>query len=594
MKNLMKQLLIILAIVILTNNIAVSKNKNNEPFCEKTGFSETPRYESTIKYCKALAAKNTKFLHYTHFGFSEQNRELPLLIANKSGEFNLNKINNAHKSIILIIGCIHAGEPEGKDAGMILFRDITEKKDKYKLLDSATILFIPILNADGHEFFRKFSRINQKGPKESGWRTNARNLNLNRDFLKAETSEIQAFIKLINTTQPDFVIDVHSSDGADYQYHISYSLETSGNMPKEITDWQTNIFLPKLQKSMNDKGWLMHPYVSFRQWHNPKSGLYSSAAQPKLSHGYLAIRNIPTLLIETHCLKDYKTRVLSAYDMIVESIKIVSENKTKLKRIYEKQKNILEKGDLIGKYYPLKFTLAKDSVIDYFLGVEYDVFKSDISGGDWFVYHKEKPALFKIWYWNKNIACDSATMPDYYIIPPEWTAVIEKLDLHGIKYSRTNHEMPIKVDSYKFTNRVWNSEPYEGKNVMTYKSEPISETRIYPEKSVVIDMRQSKAYVIMHLLEPAAPDNLLQWGFFNSIFEQKEYAESYVMEKMAREMLAKDLALKAEFENKKKNDSTFVGQQNILNWFYSKTPYWDYRIGVYPIGRIFGKFEGGK
>jgi hypothetical protein len=340
---------------------------------------------------------------------------------------------------------------------------------------------------------------------------------------------------------------------------------------------------------MNTDGWLMHPYVSFREWHNPKSGLYSSVAQPKLSHGYFAINNIPALLIETHCLKDYKTRVLSAYDMITESIKLVSKNKAELKQIYEKQKNILEKGDLIGKYYPLKFALAKDSIMDNFLGVEYDVVKSEISGGDWFVYHKDKPTLFKIPYWDKNIVSDSVKVPNYYIIPPQWKSVIEKLDLQGIKYTRTKNDISVKVESYKFSEPKWSANAYEGKNSVTFKSEPISETRIYPKNSVLIDMRQIKAYVIMHLLEPYAPDNLLQWGYFNSIFEQKEYAESYVMEKLAREMLEKNPALKTEFENKKKTDPTFVGQENILNWFYERSPYWDYRIGVYPVGRIIGK-----
>ncbi len=587
MRNLIKYIIAIAFIALYSNNIGTLAKDSNLTYCEKSGFTETPRYDTTINYCKSLAKKNNRIFHYQTFGLSEENRPLPLLIANKSGEFDLTKIKKGNKSIILIIGCIHAGEPEGKDAGMILFRDIAEKKEAYKLLDSAIILFIPILNTDGHEFFRQYSRINQREPKECGWRTNARNLNLNRDFLKAETGEIKAFLRMLNIVEPDFAIDVHSSDGADYQYQISYALETYGNMPKAITDWQTNTYLPRLEKSMNAKGWLMRPYVSFREWHDPRSGLYSSAAQPKLSNGYLAIRNIPTLLIETHCLKDYKTRVLSAYDMIVESIKIVAENKSKLKSIHQSQVNHIEKGELLYSFYPLKFTLAKDSVIDNFLGVEYDVVKSDLSGGDWFVYHKDKPVTFKIPYWNKSTVSDSAKMPNYYIIPPQWTAVIEKLNLHGIKYTRTKSEISVKVESYKLSNPVWNNKSYEGRNVVSYKTELINETRIYPENSVLIDMRQSRAYAIMHLLEPSAPDNLLQWGFFNSIFEQKEYSESYVMEKMARDMLVKDPVLKAEFENKRKTDSTFTDPESILNWFYQKSPYWDYRLGVYPIGKIY-------
>jgi len=576
----------------ITLLLALSINLKANDFLthfEKSNFLETPRYEETYKYCKELSKSYPKLKLFT-FGKLPSGREMFGLIWDSDRQFNPENSKKSGKAILMITAAIHAGESDGKDAGMMLLRDITQNKINRESAKNTTIIFIPILNPDGHEYYRKNSRINQNGPDSCGWRTNANNLNLNRDFLKVDSYEIRYLINLYNKWLPDFEIDCHSSDGADYQYHITYILENHGNMPKNITDWQNQVYLPKLEQIMNKKKYLMFPYVSFRQWHNPRSGLYLNVAPPRLSHGYFAIRNRMSLCIETHALKNYKTRVFATYEMISATLDILSTEYKKINKIFTSIDNEWLSGNMINKYIPVSFKLAKDSTMIKFKGMEYKAEKSDITKGDWFIYDNSKPIVYDIPLFSNNIVADSALIPNYYFIPAEWTEVISRLDYHGVKYSYLKEDKTYKINSFKLTEPKWSTEPYEGRiMIRNLQKDVISEERFFPKGTIIVDTRQINALVAVHLLEPSAPDNLILWGFFNSIFEQKEYAETYVMERKLREMLAESPELKDEFDKKLKEDKEFSESQwAIVNWFYRKTEYWDTRLYKYPVAKYFG------
>jgi hypothetical protein len=576
----------------LFSAIIFSANAQDTKFLtwfEKSGGKETPRYAQTVEYCK-LIDEASPMLTYNTFGISPQGRELPLLIADKDGLSDPKKIREKGRVIILIEACIHAGESDGKDAGLMLLRDIA-LGGKEAMLDKVSILFIPIFNVDGHERFGPYNRINQNGPKEMGWRTTAQNLNLNRDFMKAETPEMQAWLKFYNTWLPEFFIDCHVTDGADYQYKITYALETYGNMDKNLTNWTRDVFELQMTKQMLAIGYPMLSYVEFRNWHDPRSGLVTGVAPPMISQGYTAIQNRLGLLIETHMLKPYAVRVKATYELLRVTIDMLNKEGNTLQKIEQQADNFVVSPEFRKQEMPLRFTDSEsDSTIVNFLGYEYTTEKSELTGGEWFKYDTTKPVVLKAPFFDKPNVTFSCLLPEAYIIPPEWQELTDKMILHGVKVKYLEAPATCAVQSYKFSNAKWQQRPYEGRHGVTFDCSSITETRNYPAGSAVIDMNQRTARVIAHFLEPKASDSFVGWGFFDAVFEQKEYAESYVMEVEGRRLLASYPDLAVEFEKKKIAEPEFAKDPDaILNWFYSKTPYWDKHVNVYPVGRLMDR-----
>ncbi len=569
-------------LILLTSLLAAADWQTDY---EKSGFKATPRYAATVAYCQRLADASP-WIRYTSFGLSPQGRDLPLLIADRNSRFTPEAVRKSDNAVLLIQAGIHSGEIDGKDAGLMLLRDITINKKYEDLLEHVTILFMPIFNVDGHERFGTYNRINQNGPEEMGWRATAQNLNLNRDYLKADAPEMQAWLRLFVQWLPDFFIDCHVTDGADYQYVVTYGLETNGNMDPALTRWTRDVYLRAAKQKMAAAGFPISPYVIFRKRHEPKAGLRSWAAPPRLSQGYTALQNRPGLLVETHMLKDYKTRVDGTYQILKCTLEILNQEHKNLVKINTAADELTGSAEFRSEPLPVKFRSTSDSTMIDFLGYEYEVVESDITGGPWHQY-SQKPVTFKIPYFNKMEPSVSVNLPEAYIVPPQWLEVIRRLEIHGVEIKRLAEPASIKVGSYRFDDISWAQRPYEGRHTVRFESRAITEERLFPAGSAVIDINQRAARVAAHILEPGAPDSYLYWGFFDTIFEKKEYTETYVMEAMAREMLAADKSLREEFDQALAADSTMAGDQwRILNWFYQRTPYWDDRKDVYPIGKI--------
>lgn len=583
----MRQLLFFILMIVTGLNPAFSQFVDWETAYEKSGNQQTPRYDETIRYCKQLAY-NSDYIRYTSFGTSPQGRELPLLIVSTDKCFSVEEAKKTNKAVILIQAAIHAGEPDGKDAGMLLLRDLLINQQDTQIFQHVVVLFIPIFNVDGHENWSRYNRINQNGPSEMGFRTTAQNLNLNRDFLKAESPEMKAWLTLFHTWMPDFFIDCHTTDGADYQYEITYGMEVSGNMDPGLTTWQKESFIPEMTQFMEGKNMPVFPYVQFRRWHDPRSGLRSGAASPITSTGYVALLNRPALLIETHMLKSYKKRVESTYQLLKFSISFVNENYAELKTKIS-QADLRASEKMFRKNpFPVKYKISMDdSTSIKFKGIDYEVIPSDLTGHPWFKYGTDKKDFQLSWF-NKSVPEISVKLPEAYFIPPEWTSIIGLLDLHHIRYMKLSEPIYQEFESYEFPEVEWAKRPYEGRLQLSLKQvNSIEELRLLPVGTVIVPIEQSRARLIAWLLEPQSEGSLISWGFFNTIFEQKEYAETYVIEKMARDMIRDDKKLKQEFEEKMKSDPEFAGDHwAITNWFYQHTPYYDHRINKYPISKL--------
>jgi hypothetical protein len=561
-------------------------NKNNFwlTHFEKSGMTESPNYENTIKYFQKFEEK-TPYVKIKTIGYSHQQREIKVVIVSKDKIFDPTEAKRKNKAIVLVQNCIHAGEVEGKDASMLMLREMIITKEKEDLLNNIVLLIIPVLNVDGHERRSPFNRPNQNGPKQMGWRTNALNLNLNRDYLKAESNEIKAFLSLFNEWLPDFFIDNHTTNGADYQYHITYGIPTHQNLDKNLVSYIKTKFLPYMIPKVEGDGFIVGPYMEFKHG-TVESGILDLAAPPRLSHGYCAAQNRIGLLVETHSLKPFDNRVFSTKSMMEHTIKFVCDNHSEIISLNKQADYNPTKNYLIEKKkFPLVLTESGKYETYKFKGFEWYDEYSSVMGGTVRKY-SNRPIEIEIPIFNHCQSKVKIYVPEAYIIPFEYKFVIEKLMIHDVRIFKCSKVSTVEVERYRFHNVSFAKRPYEGRQQPTFTTELYKEKITIDKNYFVVPTNQRTLRVIVHLLEPDGVDSLVSWGFFNHIFERKEYAEAYVMEPIAQLMLKNDPELRNEFKKKCEDETFCKNPFERLDFFYKRSPFFDKNENVYPILRI--------
>ena len=560
-------------------------DSNWETYFEKSGFIATPDFYETIKYFNQLADYSDDARFLIDFQ-SPKGRDMGFLIVSEN-ENNLSNFRS--KPLVLIINGIHSGEIEGKDASMLLLREILVSKEREYLLDSLNIIVVPIFNVDGHERKSKYNRVNQNGPEEMGWRTTAQNLNLNRDWMKADAPEMKWMLMLLKQYQPDFIIDTHTTDGADYQYTVTYSVEWSKNIYQQTGIWLSDNFVPYLEKSVKGKGFLISPYIYLKNWDKGlDEGLIYWPATPRFSTGYFALQNRPSLLIETHMVKPYKDRVYATEAVLQTSLDFIYENASSLLKLNKEadEQSIMNLSDN-GGFLPLAYDNSDKYVELNFKGFEYYWEPTSVSGARKLVYtDKEKDFLIK--YYNDVVVTDSIKVPKGYLIPFEWNELhFNMKTFHGIESELKIAGEELSVERYRFSNVKFDNASYEGRQRVNFDYVTEKEKITLKEDMIFIPTNQRTVRVIVNLLEPKSADSYVRWGFMNQIFEQKEYYEDYVMEKIAEQMLENDPELRKEFEEKLKYDEAFrSSSKSRLDFFYERSPYPDKQLNVYPILRV--------
>ncbi|MCI0351869.1 MAG: M14 family metallopeptidase [Acidobacteriales bacterium] len=566
---------------------------------EKSGYRTTPRYDETMAYLRRVAAAAPGQVKIESFGKTGEGRDLVAVIVSRDGNFDPAALHRAGRPIVLLQNAIHAGEMDGKDACLALLRDMVVTKTKASLLEHAVIVIMPIYNADGHERVSAYNRINQNGPEEMGWRTNAVNLNLNRDYMKADAVETRAFLRLWNRWLPDYFVDNHVTDGADYQYDITYAVDTGPDVPAAIAQWQHNSVIPYLEKSVSPTGHVIGPYISLVDDADPAKGLVINQDNPRFSTGYALVQNRPSLLVEMHMLKDYKTRVTGNYEIMRALLEVINRD---ARQIVQNNREADAAAAALAKSqdakFPLRLVASKETVPFRFRGFKFERTPSEISGKTWIQYGIQAVELDLPISARLEVTTTVAP-PAAYLVPAQWTDVIDRLTAHGIRLRRTTRAWSGEVEAYRCEGLNWRQRPFEGRHPQASIADGgsqegavpncrrVREQLSFPAGSALVPLDQRAAKVAIHLLEPEAPDSLLAWGFFDAIFEQKEYAEDYVLEKLAREMLAKDAKLKEEFESKLASDKEFAANPSArLNFFFRRSPWWDPRLGLYPVARL--------
>jgi len=555
---------------------------------ERMQLAATPDYDETVAWLRKLVDAAPE-LEMVSIGHSLEGRDIWMVIASVDGAFTAEAMSATGKPLLLAHAGIHAGEIDGKDAGLMLLRDMTVAAKRKPLLEKANLLFIPILNVDGHERRSAYNRINQRGPREMGWRTNARNQNLNRDFTKLDTLEVRALIAVIRHWRPDLYLDLHVTDGVDYQYDITFGGNGRNGWSPAIGNWIEDVYRPAVDRALLANG--HEPGVLIFATNNMdlREGFLSWAADPRFSNGYGDAIHLPTVLVENHSLKPYKRRVLGTYVLLAESLALLgSENATLQKARTKDEQNRPRSVPLV---FARDESRAPGLVNFKAIGSERYV---GPAGGAEVVRWNGKPLTITV----PEIFLDKPVVtvetPAAYIIPPAWRDVVERIALHGIEIEEIDEPLTTPAEIYSLPGAViaepsdWTPNPFEG-HIRIDPGEPIMQRieTTFPKGSFRISTDQPLGELLVLMLEPQAPDSFLQWGFFLEIFTRTEYAEAYVMEPLARKMLDADAALKARFEDRLAHDAAFAGSQyQRLMWFYEQTPFYDQQYLVYPVARI--------
>lgn len=537
---------------------------------EAADFVETPDYAATRAWLERLVVASS-LLKLETFGRTAQGRDLYFVRASKGG---------TGKPVLLVQAGIHSGEIDGKDAGLMLLRDIV-LRGKDKLLDKADLVFVPIFNADGHERSSRFSRPNQRGPQSQGWRTTAQNLNLNRDYLKADSPEMRAVIGLINRLDPALYLDLHVTDGTDYQYDITYAFSGwRGYYAKSaaIGRWLDTRFRPRVDVALKRNGHVPGYYVSAVDNRDPDKGMTHDADTPRFSTGYGDTRRIPTVLVETHSLKPYRQRVLGTYVLVEEALRRVGDDRAALLSAIRS-----DRADRPAKAVLRWKKLEKPIYTVDFLGVAFERYKSLASGRDeirWLgrPVRQRMPVIGE--------APDlSVTLPAAWWVPVSKPEVIDRLRLHGVTFETFAASRTLKLDMVRLADPKLGA-ANEGHIPLTAQFIHATRSETFPAGSIRVPSNQPLGLLAAALLEPESADSMLAWNYFPEILQRTEYIEGYVIAPLAEQMLARDPALRAAFEKKLASDPAFAANPDArLAWFYERTPYFDERYLLYPVGR---------
>jgi|SRR5688572_3316773 len=542
-------------------------------------------YEQTIAAYETLARENNNKAKLFTEGLTDCGRPLHLFVISSDGKFNPEEVKQKGKAVVLINNGIHPGEPDGIDASVRLAQDFLSGKKE--LPNNVVILIIPIYNIDGSLERGCCSRANQNGPEQYGFRSNAKNLDLNRDFVKADAENTLSFIKIFRKWDPDVFVDTHVSDGADYQYTMTLISTQHNKLGGPIGEYLKEEMTPSLFSMMKEKGNEMTPYVNTSKYDDsPENGIYGFLEMPRFASGYAALYHCLAFVTETHMLKPFASRVNATQEFLECVIDFSARNGNKIRELRAQSKKLTRNQ----QSFPIQWELdSTEFETVMFKGYQAEYRISKVTGLDQLYYNREIPFTRPIKFYDTYKVSQEVKAPQFYIIPQAWGKVIANLEINQVKFERLTKDSLMEVETYIIDDFKTGKEPFEGHYVHSeVKFRKETKKMQYLKGDYLIRLNQDCNRFIVETLEPQAHDSWFAWGFFDAILQQKEWFSAYVFDGYAEQLLASNPELKKEFENKKLADKDFAANSfGQLYFLYRKSPLFeDYRR--YPVGKGMG------
>lgn len=572
----MRKLLVLLLFPVALS--AQNKIMYTTPY-EKGNGNQTATYQETIAYFQKLD-EGFESIQMQAIGSDDNGMPLHIVIYNPDKNFNLPEVRKT-KAVLLLNNGIHPGEPDGIDATMMLYRDLA--MGKIAIPKNTVIVNIPVYNISGALNRNSHSRVNQNGPESYGFRGNARNYDLNRDFVKCDTKNARSFAEIFHKVKPDVFIDNHVSNGADYQYVFTYIATHHQKLGGALGQYFKAEMMPAILEAMKSKGIEATPYVNIHD-EKPDNGFEQFMDHPRYSTGYASLFNVPGSMPETHMLKKYDDRVKVTYEYMLETL---SYTDTHFKTI--KENRLLNRDNYMpGNKYTLQWQIDSSAVsLLPFLGYEGSYKPSEVTGQQRLYYDRTKPFKKVVKYYQEYTPTLEVSIPKAYVIPQSWWNVIDLLKLNDIQLQQLQQDTEMEVESYRIGSYETSKQPYEGhyphnKTQVTATVKKV----LFHKGDYVIDTAQPGVKYILEMLEPQGVDSFFTWNFFDGILQQKEYYSAYVFEDTAAKLLKDNPKLKAEFDTKKLNDKAFAWNTEAqLDWIYTNSVYFEKQYMEYPVYR---------
>lgn len=581
---MIKKISLLLFVFALSCQNSKNKNQDFTTVFEKSNGTETPEYKDVIDYYTNLSEAFDEISLF-NFGQTDSGEPLHLVVYNNQGIYNVDEIKKSSKNRILINNGIHPGESDGIDASMLLLRDIVTSDSLQEKYKNTIVCIIPVYNVGGALNRNSHTRANQNGPTEYGFRGNARNYDLNRDFIKQDSKNAAAFAEIFHAVNPDVFIDNHVSNGADYQYAITHLFTQHNKLGGNLGDFLNTKMKPEIEKDLKKKGIPITPYVNV--WGStPKRGWSQFFDSPRYSTGYTTLFHTLGLMVETHMLKPYKVRVEQTYELLFSAFDFTEKHSTKIKelRAYA-TREILDK-----KLYPIQYKIDRENYSEFtFKGYEGEMINSKVTTGKRLFYDKAKPFEETVKYYDNFLKTKEINIPKAYILPQGWHNVIDRLKNNQIEFIRFKNDTSIQVEINHVKDFKSRKSPYEG-HYLHYNTTVIASTKNinFRAGDLYIPTNQNGVRYLLETLEAEATDSFFNWNFFDTILQQKEGYSSYVFEDLAEDYLAESTALKKQFEEKMSTDKSFSNNPRMqLNFIYKNSPHYEKAHLRLPIFKVF-------
>ncbi|MGF1534790.1 MAG: M14 family zinc carboxypeptidase [Bernardetiaceae bacterium] len=545
---------------------------------DRVSQNQTLTYQEGITFLEQLAA-NSPYLHLEAVGDTDAGLPLHTAIFSARQTKSPDSLTT-NQFVCLINNAIHPGEPDGVDASLRLLYELCSNKKLRTDFENLVLVVIPFYNIGGALNRRHFTRPNQAGPHQMGFRGNARNYDLNRDFIKADTRNARTFFQIFQRWQPIALVDTHVSNGADYPYTLTLLHTASDKLSPPLADYFREVFQPKLSdhllKKYNEPS---IPYVN--AWrHPPDSGFAQFLDLPRYSSGYAAMFDVLATVPELHMLKPYERRVNAMYHFLKGYLEILYQEASQIR---EKKSQSQSHSDTTF-YFGWQLDSTKVEKID-FQGYQAVYQKSPVTGLPQRYYDREKPFQKKIPFYARYRPTRRVAMPQAFWIPQSDYQVLERLHLNGIQLDTLSRDTTLQVEVYYIKDFKTYTNPYEGHYLHydTYIRTSTAEVRLR-KGDVRVSLRQPKARYLMETLWPEAEDSFFNWNFFDAILQRKEGISDYAFDALAADLLARDPDLQQKLNEKRKIDKNFANNAYAqLLFIYHHSPYSEPEYLRYPI-----------